>query len=74
MVSRHIYLLINFLYHLVVLTELPLPSPLPSAVNNKGLLYTPQIAEEAQRLLGRQDENLIPQLVHVLSQTNTDNM
>eukprot|EP00057_Strongylocentrotus_purpuratus_P023102 XP_011677576.1 PREDICTED: nipped-B-like protein A [Strongylocentrotus purpuratus] len=57
-----------------LLTELPLPSPLPSAINSKGLLYTPQIAEEAQRLLGRQDENLIPQLLHVLSQTDTDHI
>ncbi|XP_071508952.1 nipped-B-like protein A [Diadema antillarum] len=57
-----------------LLTELPLPSPLPSALNSKGLLYTPHIAEEAQRLLGRQDENLIPQLLHVLTKTNTDHI
>ncbi|XP_072030780.1 nipped-B-like protein A isoform X2 [Amphiura filiformis] len=57
-----------------LLTELPLPSPLPSTVNNKGLLFSPRVAEEAKRLLGGQDENLIPQLLQALSQTNTDSI
>ncbi|XP_022102804.1 nipped-B-like protein A isoform X2 [Acanthaster planci] len=57
-----------------LLTELPLPTPLPCTVNNKGLLYSPRVAEEAKRLLGVQDENLVPQLLHALSQTNTDNI
>ncbi|XP_033636427.1 nipped-B-like protein A [Asterias rubens] len=57
-----------------LLTELPLPSPLPCTINNKGLLYSPRVADEAKRLLGLQDENLVPQLLHALGQTSTDNI
>ncbi|PIK43249.1 putative nipped-B-like protein-like isoform X1 [Apostichopus japonicus] len=56
-----------------LLTELPLPSPLPSTLN-KSLFGRAEQADEAARLLSTQDENLLPQLLHALSQVNTDNI
>jgi len=57
-----------------VLPEMPLPSPLPQTLGNKSLLFHPRVAEEAQRLLATNDDNLIPQLVHSLSQTSSKHM
>ncbi|KAJ8040860.1 Nipped-B-like protein [Holothuria leucospilota] len=54
-----------------LLTELPLPSPLPPTFN-KSLFSSPELAEEAAKLLSTQDENLLPQLIHALGQANTD--
>jgi cohesin loading factor subunit SCC2 len=57
-----------------VLPELPLPTPLPSTVNNKSLLFHPRIAEEAKLLTSTRDESLVPALAKALSQTSTDHM
>ena len=68
-------LLHKFLYFFfAVLPELPLPTPLPHTVNNKSLLYHPDIAAEAKRILGHPDDNVVRQLVQALSHTSTDHM
>lgn len=59
---------------ILVLPEMPLPTPLPQTLSNKSLLFHPRVAEEAQNLLGVRDENLVPQLVHSLIQTSADHM
>lgn len=53
---------------------MPLPSPLPQTLSNKSLLFHPRVAEEAQRLLTITDDNLLPQLVHSISQTSSKHM
>ncbi|XP_033101457.1 nipped-B-like protein [Anneissia japonica] len=55
-----------------LLSELPLPSPMPNTIGNKSLLYSPHIAEEARRLLNVKDDSSLLQVVHALSQTNTE--
>lgn len=57
-----------------VLPELPLPTPLPHTVNNKSLLYQPDIATDARRILSCPDENVVQQLVQSLRQTSTAHM
>lgn len=58
----------------VVLTEMPLPTPLPQVLSNKSLLFHPRVAEEALKLLNVRDDKLVPQLEHSLSQTSADHM
>lgn len=58
----------------IVLPEMPLPTPLPQTLSNKSLLFHPRVAEEALNLLGVRDETLVPQLVHSLVQTSADHM
>ncbi|XP_071952064.1 nipped-B-like protein A isoform X2 [Antedon mediterranea] len=55
-----------------LLSELPLPSPMPNTIGNKSLLYSPHVAEEARRLLNGKDDNSLLQVVQALSQTNTE--
>ncbi|XP_064624377.1 nipped-B-like protein isoform X2 [Lineus longissimus] len=57
-----------------LLPELPLPTPLPSTVNNKSLLFHPRIAEEAKQLTASRDESLVPTLAKALSQTTTEHI
>ncbi|XP_019645750.1 PREDICTED: nipped-B-like protein [Branchiostoma belcheri] len=57
-----------------LLPELPLPTPHPSTVNNKSLLYSQRVIEEARRLVANPDENLVPHLVQALGQTSTDHI
>ncbi|XP_005090101.1 nipped-B-like protein B [Aplysia californica] len=54
-----------------LLSQLPLPTPLPQTVQNKTLLYSPNIAEDARRLLASSDDVLGAQLSHALRQTTT---
>lgn len=58
----------------LVLPEMPLPSPLPQTLSNKSLLFHPRVAEEAQILLSHPNELLIPQLVYSLAQTTSEHM
>lgn len=53
---------------------MPLPTPLPQTLGNKSLLFHPRVAEEAQRLLSMNDDNLIPQLIQSLSMTTSKHM
>ncbi|XP_014208560.1 nipped-B-like protein [Copidosoma floridanum] len=57
-----------------LLTEMPLPAPLPQTLTNKSLLFHPRVADEAQILLSSSDENLVPQLIMSLSQTSSDHI
>ncbi|KAJ8305636.1 hypothetical protein KUTeg_016181 [Tegillarca granosa] len=57
-----------------LLPELPLPTPLPSTVNNKSLLYHPKLAEEAKRCLRSRDVPLTQQLAKALKQTSTEHI
>lgn len=59
---------------LLVLPEMPLPTPLPQTLSNKSLLFHPRVAEEAQNYLRTQDDMLVPQLLQSLSQTSADHM
>lgn len=66
--------LLKYIIFFSVLTEMPLPTPLPQVLSNKSLLFHPRVAEEALKLLGVRDDKLVPQLVHSLSQTTADHM
>ncbi|XP_060078784.1 nipped-B-like protein isoform X3 [Ylistrum balloti] len=57
-----------------LLPELPLPTPLPSTVQNKSLLYHARLAESAKRHLSKRDDGLTQQIVHALRQTSTDHI
>lgn len=57
-----------------LLTEMPLPAPLPQTLSNKSLLFHPRVVDEAQILLTSRDENLVPQLIMSLSQTSSDHI
>lgn len=57
-----------------LLPEMPLPTPSPQTLSNKSLLFHPRVAEEAQNLLGVQDEVLVPQLINSLVQTSADHI
>ena len=57
-----------------LLSEMPLPTPLPQTLTNKSLLFHPRVAEEAQILLSVRDDNLVPQLISSLSQTSSDHI
>lgn len=59
---------------ILVLPEMPLPSPLPHTLSNKSLLFHPRVAEEANNLLNLRDENLVPLLANSLSQTTSEHM
>lgn len=62
-------------FHIIlVLPELPLPTPSSQTISNKSLLFHPRVAEEAQNLLGQKNEVLIPQLVASLEKTSADHM
>uniref|UniRef100_UPI00358E56D1 nipped-B-like protein isoform X3 n=1 Tax=Myxine glutinosa TaxID=7769 RepID=UPI00358E56D1 len=56
-----------------LLSELPLPSPLP-ATTTKSLLFSPRISDDATRLLSLREEGLVSQLCHALSQVSTDHI
>lgn len=58
----------------VVLTELPLPSPIEPSGKKKSLLFNPRVADEARRVLAAADPNIVSQMAHVLQQTNVDHM
>lgn len=53
----------------LVLPEMPLPSPLPSTQSSRSLLFHPRVAEEAHRLLSTRDDALASQLQHALATT-----
>lgn len=57
----------------LVLNQLPLPSPLP-ATTAKSLLYNGRISEEVGSLLVCRDENLVTQLAQSLNQVSTEHM
>jgi cohesin loading factor subunit SCC2 len=57
-----------------VLPVLPLPTPLPSTLNNKSQLFHPRVAEEAAILLDTQDDNLVSLLIQSLMQTSVQHM
>ncbi|KOB75611.1 Nipped-B-like protein [Operophtera brumata] len=55
-----------------LLPVLPLPTPLPSTLNNKSQLFHPRVAEEAAILLATRDDNLtIPNAVSPAPQPAT---
>ena len=80
--STDVYLWCDFLFYIVsmtsfiktVLPQLPLPTPLPQTVQNKSLLYSPNIIDGARQLLASADENLGSQIAQALRQTNTTQM
>lgn len=55
-----------------LLPELPLPTPIPSTVNNRSLLHTSKVAEGAKRLLQSTDDFLAKHVTRTLCQTTTD--
>ncbi|KAG7307609.1 hypothetical protein JYU34_007831 [Plutella xylostella] len=57
-----------------LLPVLPLPTPLPSTLNNKSQLFHPRVAEEAAILLATQDENLVTLLLQSLMQTSVEHI
>ncbi|XP_025080871.1 nipped-B-like protein B isoform X1 [Pomacea canaliculata] len=57
-----------------LLPQLPLPTPLPQTVNNKSLLFSPKISEDAHKLLSVADEGLAQQLLHALRQASTSHI
>ncbi|XP_026758153.1 nipped-B protein [Galleria mellonella] len=57
-----------------LLPVLPLPTPLPSTLNNKSQLFHPRVAEEAAILLATQDENLVTLLLQSLMQTSVQHI
>lgn len=70
LVSHHLCV---FAIMLLVLNQLPLPSPLP-ATTAKSLLYNGRISEEVGSLLVCRDENLVTQLAQSLNQVSTEHM
>ena len=57
-----------------MLSEIPLPTPLPHTVNNRSLLSSPEQIEQAESLLSSSDPELVAELLAALQQTSTDNM
>ncbi|CAG9783745.1 unnamed protein product [Diatraea saccharalis] len=57
-----------------LLPVLPLPTPLPSTLNNKSQLFHPRVAEEAAILLATQDDNLVSLLIQSLMQTSVQHI
>ncbi|KAL4710687.1 hypothetical protein ACJJTC_004332 [Scirpophaga incertulas] len=57
-----------------LLPVLPLPTPLPSTLNNKSQLFHPRVAEEAAILLATRDDNLVSLLVQSLMQTTVQHI
>ncbi|XP_063406097.1 nipped-B-like protein A isoform X2 [Mytilus trossulus] len=55
-----------------LLPELPLPTPIPSTVNNRSLLHNSKVAEGAKRLLQSKDDFLAKHVCRTLCQTTTD--
>ncbi|GFN80172.1 nipped-b-like protein, partial [Plakobranchus ocellatus] len=55
-----------------LLPQLPLPTPLPQTVQNKSLLYNPNIVDGARQILASTDEGLGNQIAQALRQTNTN--
>ena len=65
---------IVILYTYLVLTELPIPTPIEPTGKKKSLLFNPRVADEARRVLATADPNIVSQMAHVLQQTNVDHM
>ncbi|CAH4032029.1 unnamed protein product [Pieris brassicae] len=57
-----------------LLPVLPLPTPLPSTLNNKSQLFHPRVAEEAAILLATRDDNLVSLLLQSLMQTSVQHI
>ncbi|XP_052774333.1 nipped-B-like protein A isoform X2 [Mya arenaria] len=57
-----------------LLPELPLPTPLQNALNNKSLLYSSKLSEKSRKLLDDADDGLVEQISDLLRQTSTDNI
>ncbi|KAI8434987.1 hypothetical protein MSG28_003433 [Choristoneura fumiferana] len=57
-----------------LLPVLPLPTPLPSTLNNKSQLFHPRVAEEAAILLATRDDNLVTLLLQSLMQTSVEHI
>ncbi|XP_041977480.1 nipped-B protein [Aricia agestis] len=57
-----------------LLPVLPLPTPLPSTLNNKSQLFHPRVAEEAAILLATRDDNLVTLLLQSLMQTSVQHI
>lgn len=57
-----------------MLPELPLPTPLPNAINNKSLLHNPKLAEKSRKLLEDADDGMVEQISDILRQSATDDM
>ena len=59
---------------LTVLPELPLPTPLQNALNNKSLLYSLKLSEKSRKLLDDADDALVEQISTLLRQASTEKM
>jgi len=57
-----------------VLPELPLPTPLQNALNNKSLLYSLKLSEKSRKLLDDADDALVEQISTLLRQASTEKM
>ena len=57
-----------------ILQEMLVPTPLQQTLSNKLPLFHPIVADEVEILLSIRDENLVPQLLMSLSQTNVDHI
>lgn len=57
-----------------ILSELPLPQPLPKSVSGPELIDDSHVHQEAQALLQSRNEFLVESLSSALSATSTDGM
>ncbi|XP_053394741.1 nipped-B-like protein isoform X2 [Mercenaria mercenaria] len=57
-----------------LLPELPLPTPLPNAINNKSLLHNSKLSEKSRKLLEDADDALVEQISEILRQSTTDDI
>ncbi|XP_060588229.1 nipped-B-like protein B isoform X3 [Ruditapes philippinarum] len=57
-----------------LLPELPLPTPLPNAINNKSLLHNSKLSEKSRKLLEDADDALVEQISEILRHSATDDI
>lgn len=55
-----------------LLPELPLPTPLPNAVNNKSLLHSLKLSEKSRKILEDAEDDLVEQVSELLRQSSTE--
>ena len=74
LLKKYLYICFFLDFFFTVLSQLPLPTPLSHTVHNKSLLDTPNVVEDARRLLATSDDVLGVQLNSALRHTTTNKM